>query len=249
MEETRATSAAVYDGRYVTFAGRTMLRAAGADDVVEPEETPGAPAEPVEAASTEGGAPAQTPDYEQRYTSARSELDRKNSLIDRARNGDGAALNELVGLDFYADEEPPETETTETEPLTAIEQRQTQLEQRLDQSYRQQVMRDFNAHLTDLAGDLNLNDDDRTLIYVQAVQANDGTYPSPETTEKAFSALKTRREETEKAAIERYIQGKKNAPRVTASGTGATEAPFRDEMSVRELTKAAQEQFRLSMDQ
>jgi hypothetical protein len=51
--------------------------------------------------------------------------------------------------------------------------------------------------------------------------------------------VEERNDAREKAQFEKWKQSKQ-APHVSPGGTGATETPYRDDMSVRELTKAAE---------
>jgi hypothetical protein len=60
-----------------------------------------------------------------------------------------------------------------------------------------------------------------------------------QSTEAAFKQWKERNDAREKAQFEKWKQSKQ-APHVSPGGTGATETPYRDDMSVRELTKAAE---------
>lgn len=213
------------------------------------DETPAAveddaPAATDEAAS-ETGAPAPPPDdgYEKRYADLRTEFDRRNSLLDRARQGDAEAASEL-GFEF-AEQEPDPGDEEQTYGEEPAETADPVARQWIEQQQVKENLALFNSHLDRLAGGPELLDDwDRQALLNASIA---GGF-NEQATEKAFAQWKERNDTREKAQFEKWKKSKQ-APHVSASGTGATEVPFRDDMSLRELTKAAQEQARLLSEQ
>jgi hypothetical protein len=185
-------------------------------------EQDGAPVEIDAAASTDSGAPATPPDgfiEQERYENARRELDRKNSLIDRALRGDAEAAREL-GFEYAEDDAVPDQEDEEQDGfrdprLDALLQER---EQERMQREQEEGWKRFNADLDGVAKGKNLTDRDRLLIYTETLQAG-GT---PEALQKAFGDFTAEREAYDKSVIERYLESKR-APHVSPGGTGATE--------------------------
>jgi hypothetical protein len=211
-----------------------------------PEESTGAPAATDEAASESTGAPAQGPPEgyieQDRYENLRKEFNQRNSLIDRAKSGDNDALRELIGAEFAQDEEevPAQGDGYQDEQYVDPVAREWIQQQEVEKN-----LSAFNAHLDRLAGDPNLLDEfDRQALLQKSLASGF----NEKATEEAFDAWKKREDARQKKAVDDYIKSKR-APHVSAVGTGATETPFRDDMSTRELTKAAVEQFRLAKEQ
>lgn len=204
----------------------------------------GAPGATDEAASESTGAPATTPPEgyieQDRYENLRKEFNQRNALIDRAKSGDNDALRELIGAEFAQDEEVPDEETEEygeggeiADPVARQWIEQQQVEKNLAL---------FNSHLDRLAGGPDVLDDWDRQALLNASMA--GGF-NEQSTEAAFKQWKERNEAREQAQFEKWKKSKQ-APHVSASGTGATEVPYRDDMSLRELTQAAIEQARLA---
>lgn len=207
----------------------------------------GAPATTDEAASEvveTTGAPATTPPEgyveQKRYEDLRSEFDRKNTLLDRALRGDAEAAQEL-GFEF-AEEEQQEPDPEEQEYTEEGEIADPVARQWIEQQQVKENLAAFNSHLDRLAGGPDKLDDwDRQALLQESIAAGF----NERATEDAFKRFSERQKAREQAQFEQWKKSK-TAPHVSPGGTGATETPYRDDMSVRELTEAANEQFRLN---
>lgn len=211
------------------------------------EETVGAPGT-VEAAS-ETGAPATPPDgyiESKRYEDLRSNHDRINSLVDRARQGDSEALKELTGYEFAESEQETEPETDQPDPIASLEQRLAAQEERDQQRAAQESVNQFNADLDKLASEkgAKLSQRERQAVYLETLQAGG----SSDSLQKAFNDLLEERKAYDQAVIDGYVKSKRST-HVSPGGTGATETPFRADMTLDERIAAAQERARLSVEQ
>jgi hypothetical protein len=210
------------------------------------EEATTTPAENGEAPVTEAAAPQQEAPAgppegyieEKRYSDLRSNHDRINSLIDRARQGDEQAAEEL-GFQLHVDEEIPDPE----DPELADDPRIAAHDDWIRQQEQAEEFRQFNAHLDSLAGDMQLDDDDRLLLLSKSTAAGF----TPEATEKAFEAFKARREAQDKAAFDRYVKSKK-APHVSQVGTGATDEVLPLDASRKDRVAWMTERFQLGQE-
>jgi hypothetical protein len=151
------------------------------------EETVGAPGT-VEAAS-ETGAPATPPDgyiESKRYEDLRSNHDRINSLVDRARQGDSEALKELTGYEFAESEQETEPETDQPDPIASLEQRLAAQEERDQQRAAQESVKQFNADLDKLASDkgATLSERERKAVYSETLLSGGSPRLSPEGVER-----------------------------------------------------------------
>lgn len=209
-------------------------------------EEDGAPAATDEAASEVSGAPAQTPDgfiEEKRYQDLRSNHDRINSLLDRAKSGDNDALRELIGAEFAQDETEDPDPGDEQEPVE--DPRIAAHDEWIQQQQVERTLNAFNAHLDKLAGDPQLLDEyDRQAILNASVA--DGFNEAA--TEKAFSAWQEREKAREKKIVEQYRKSKK-APHVSQAGTGATEEVLPLDASHRDRVAHMTEQLNLAKQQ
>jgi hypothetical protein len=210
----------------------------------------GAPAATDEAASavtetTGAPAPTQPEGYieQKRYDDLRAEFDRKNTLLDRALRGDAQAAQEL-GFEFADDQQDPDP-GNEEQDYGEAETADPVAREWIEQQKAEKNLALFNSHLDRLAGGPDVLDDwDRQAL----LSASAAGGFNEQSTEAAFKQWKERNDAREKAQFEKWKQSKQ-APHVSPGGTGATETPYRDDMSVRELTKAAEQQFRLAREQ
>lgn len=228
-----------FHGRYVTFAGRTMFRAAGGEIDAQEEAAPVAES----AAPGETEAPAGPPEgyvEQSRYDNLRAEQNRKQALWDRAQQGDLDAMRELkLPLQFEDDTEPEEDEEPAfRDPrLDALLQEREQERQAKQQ---EEGWNRFNSDLDQVAKGKKLSDDDRLVIYTKTLQAGG----APDALAQAYGDFAKERAAYDQAVIDAFLESKR-APHVSPGGTGATKTPFREDMSLDERIAAAQEQARL----
>ena len=146
-----------------------------------------------EAPSTEAAAPTEAPapdPYEKRYADLRSEFDRRNSLLDRARQGDIDAIREL-GFEVDQPDEDPTPDYVEDDPyaakLSEYEKQLSELSQWKQQQEAERVATGIRTHVETLAEEagLNLTDYDKEVIFRGAVS---GDKIDPDTTAAAFKA-------------------------------------------------------------
>lgn len=217
------------------------------------EEAPTAPVEedgaPVNgtAAPGETEAPASPPEgyiEEKRYQDLRSNHDRINSLIDRARQGEPEALRELTGFDFAQDEEDPDLGDNEEQPYQ--DPRVDAILQERAQERETAILNDVSGHIDTLLSEASVEVPQRfkQAILSEAWLQGGGAQITPEVTAKVVKDWVDEYKQLEKAAGDRYVASKR-APHVSKVGTGANERPYRADMSLDERIAAAQEQARL----
>lgn len=144
-----------------------------------------------EAPSPEVAAPTEAPapdPYEKRYNDLRSDYDRRNSLLDRARNGDIDAIREL-GFEVDAPDPTPEEEYDDpyAAKLSEYEKQIAELSQWKQQQEAEKAAISIRSHVDSLASQagVELTDRDKEIIFSQAVG---GDSINPEATEAAFKA-------------------------------------------------------------
>lgn len=173
-----------------------------------------------EAPSTEAAAPTEAPasdPYEKRYADLRSEFDRRNSLLDRARQGDVAAIREL-GFDVDEPEDDPTPEYDE-DPIDArlspLQKELEEIKQWKQAQEAERIASGIRSHVDSLAqqAGVELTDTDREYIFRGAVS---GDKIGEDTTKAAFEAHIAYRTSLLDAEKANWVQTKK-APRV---GTG-----------------------------
>jgi hypothetical protein len=215
-----------------------------------PVEDDGAPVNET-AAPGETEAPASPPEgyiEEKRYQDLRSNHDRINSLIDRARQGDHEALKELTGYEFAQDEEDPDLGDDEEQPYQ--DPRVDAILQERAQERETAILNDVSGHIDTLLSEASVELPQRLkqAILSEAWLRGGGSQIRPETTQEVVKEWIDEYKQLEQAAGDRWRQSKQS-PHVSKGGTGATEVPYRDDMSLRELTQAAVEQARLANQQ
>lgn len=184
------------------------------------------------AAPGETEAPAGPPEGfidQQRYEELRREFNQRNNLIDRARQGDPAALQELTGYTFAEDDEEPEPEENGEEEFR---------DPRVDQLLQQQEQEQARKFIDGVSGDIgNLLSESKIELpealregILPAVFAAAGDQPlTRETTQQVVQKWTAAIGDIEKRAVEKYLATKRNAPFVNPGGTGATEVPNLDD--------------------
>lgn len=224
------------------------------DDVQAPvTDTPVTDAAPDVPTTGEGHAAAETPNYEQRYNDLRSEFDRRNpdyTLLDRARQGDIDALQQL-GLpvefaDDSSDEQEFDADTLAYDPdaLQAYIAQQVQqgVQQALSpfeqQQQAQQVEMQSAAALHAIDGFESLDDGTQDVIWTLAQalpRSSDGLYD----VQSAYQQIAAAREH----AVNQWSSTKPKGP-APGQGQAATDVPPNEDASPQELIKWAQERYR-----
>lgn len=197
-----------------------------------------------DAAPGEAEAPASPPEgyiEQSRYDHLRAEHNRKQALWNRAQQGDLDAMRELQLPVQFEDDTASEDETDPAFQDPRVDALIQEREQQRLQQQQEEGWNRFNADLDAIAKGKELSPRDRLAIYTDTLKAGG----DPDALTNAFGDFVKEREAYDKAVVQRYIESKR-APRVTPGGTGATEVPYRDDMSLRELTQAAIEQARLA---
>lgn len=180
-----------------------------------------------ETPSTEAAAPTEAPaqpdPYEKRYADLRSEFDRRNSLLDKARNGD---IDAIRALGFEVDApEPDPTPEYEEDPyaaqLTPLQKELEELKAWKQEQEAAKVASSIRSHVDSLSTEagVTLTDRDKEIIFSQAVG---GDQISAESTEAAFKAHLEWRN-----ALLESVQAKP-APARPGTGQAATKQPDLD---------------------
>lgn len=189
------------------------------------DEAVGAPGTEAASGSAENGAPATSLDgyiEQKRYDDLRSNHDRINSLVDRARSGDSEALRELTGFDFADDEEVPDPDD---EPEMPRDPRVDQILHERELEQQRAFVAGVSGHIGDLLKDSKV-ELPKPLAegILPAVFAAAGDGPLNEsTTEQVVKQWTQAITEIKKQAVQDFIKSKTDAPFVAPGGTGATD--------------------------
>lgn len=195
---------------------------------------------PTTAAPEDTGHAAEgTIDYAGRYNDLRSEFDRRNDLLSRAKQGDAEALSEL-GFELYDDTEDTPAQADEFDPFDheylqqyIAQQVQQGVEQALTPFQQQQQQQEVEiasaTRLHAIPGFEDYAPEDQDTIWELAKALPpqpDGTYDVEGAFERLTGVVDRR--------LSKYADGKKRAPKVTPGGQAATEVPDLDDEAARQ---------------